>query len=138
MRGRTDAAGSSWIWPITGAPAALVTVSVALRVLVPLADQTAALPSVFTSRSSLRQWVELGVVTQLVPGAKKSMEPSLPVKKYWSVNPASSCELEIVVGFPGVPLGSWSCQTDRLKLQPGGWPGTGPECEQPPWLGVGL
>src|ERR1700730_16067010 len=116
MSGRTDAAGSSWIWPITGAPAASVTVTVALSVFVPFADQTAALPSVFISRSSLRQWVELGVVTQLTPGSKKSMETSLPVKKYGAVNPAWSCALEIVVGLPGEPIGSCSSQIDRSKL----------------------
>src|SRR5260370_39104412 len=104
---------------MTGAPASCVTATVALMVFVLLEDQTASVPSGFTSRSSDRQWVELAVVTQLTPGSKKSIAPSLPVKKYGSVKPFSSWVLVMVVGLPGEPIGSCSDQIERAKLHPG-------------------
>ena len=60
------------------------------------------------------------MVTQLTPGSKKSIAPSLPVKKNWSVKPFWSWLLEMVVGFPGEPVGSCSDQIESLKLHPGG------------------
>src|SRR5215471_15064083 len=104
---------------MTGAPASCVTATVALMVFVVLADQTASVPSGFTSRNSDRQWLELAVVTQLTPGSKKAIAPSLPVKKYGSVKPFSSCVFVMVVGFPGCPIGSCSDQIERSKLHPG-------------------
>src|SRR5215471_7141181 len=104
---------------MTGAPASSVTATVALMVFVVVEGQTASVPSVFTSRSSERQCVELAVVTQLTPGSKKSIAPSEPVKKYASVKPFSSSVLVMVVGFPGCPIGSCSDQIERSKLHPG-------------------
>jgi hypothetical protein len=46
--------------------------------------------------------------------------PSGPVKKYADVYPPTSCDVEMTVGLPGVPVGNVRSQIERSKFFPGG------------------